>query len=389
MLPVRWESVPLGNAALVAFSDRAQRMRSHLENLQALRGIACLMVVLYHLAYWDGLYGANTFFLIPFRWFGFAGVDLFFVLSGFLITSTNIDRFGKPRAIPEYLARRFGRIYPAYWAAMLATAVTVGPLLNWQITSSGWLKDFALLMTVTPYAPPNTVVGQAWTLGYELLFYLVLGVCLLVPPRWAGVGLALWAVAVIAGLFAEKPNDPFLQMVLSPFVLEFLAGCAIAALAYNLKNLPGWHWVVGAATIYALMTATLINSSTTTPYAALMAEPGPRVVVFGLPAAFLVYAAIAAERTGVWYLPVWLRRVGDASYSIYLTHFSVLLVAVWIGTFTSHSRWPHLAWLVISLVACLAFGFAFHFAIERPMNAVVVRLSKRLRWNGQGMQSSP
>src|SRR5688572_474363 len=89
----------------------------HLQNVQALRGAACLMVVVYHLQVWDAAFGNPTPVFREVRRFGFAGVDLFFVLSGFIITATNLRHVGRPAAVPGYLFRRLWRVYPTYWAA--------------------------------------------------------------------------------------------------------------------------------------------------------------------------------------------------------------------------------------------------------------------------------
>ncbi len=351
-------------------------MRFQFNNLQALRGVACLLVLTFHLWSWDNLYGAHTPLLGAIKWFGFAGVDLFFVLSGFLIAYTNADKFGQPAAIPRYFLRRLGRIYPAYWVAMLLTAVGVGLLVEWPITDKDWLNDFARWMTLTPDGSPNRVIWPAWTLGYEVLFYLVFGLLLLLRAKWAGAALATWAVAVIAGSFVAAPEDPFFQMVVNPFVLEFLAGCAIAAVAYRRQHLPGWYWASGIAVVYAPVAAIILHRLIDMPYASIMALPWPRVLAFGPPSALFVYACVAAERAGIARVPGWLRRVGDASYSIYITHSNALIVAVWLGCFIPHSRWPHLAWLLVSFVACLVVGFAFHYAVERPLMNLIKALDR-------------
>src|SRR5438445_4424488 len=98
-------------------------MREQFQNLQALRGIACLLVIWFHLWIDARKFGLETPILREIEWFGFAGVDLFFVLSGFLITSTNFRHLGRAAAAPGFLFRRFWRIYPMFWVAMAFTAI--------------------------------------------------------------------------------------------------------------------------------------------------------------------------------------------------------------------------------------------------------------------------
>ncbi len=94
----------------------AQSERQTLDSIQALRGIAASLVVLYHTAVVERAYGHSSFQpLSPFHFFGAEGVDLFFVISGFIIVWTSFDSFEKPSAIPKYLARRVARIFPLYW----------------------------------------------------------------------------------------------------------------------------------------------------------------------------------------------------------------------------------------------------------------------------------
>ena len=87
-------------------------MREHVQNLHALRGLACLTVVLHHVWCLEDRFGVSTLFVREVRWFGLAGVDVFFALSGFLITATNWKYLGTPAAVPRYLFRRVWRVYP-------------------------------------------------------------------------------------------------------------------------------------------------------------------------------------------------------------------------------------------------------------------------------------
>ena len=108
-------------------------MRTKLDNLQGLRGVACLLVLGVHAGGWESDFGVSREFLRPFRWFGFAGVDLFFVISGFIIAHTQAGSFGNARAIPGYLFRRFWRVYPLFWITMLIAV----PAISAALTESG------------------------------------------------------------------------------------------------------------------------------------------------------------------------------------------------------------------------------------------------------------
>src|SRR5205823_5723232 len=81
---------------------------------------------------------------------------------------------------------------------------------------------------LVPVSVPNALVGPAWTLSYEVMFYLAFGALLLGPPRWAVAALCGWAVVVVLRMAGPEPATLTGQLVVSPFVLEFLGGCGVA-----------------------------------------------------------------------------------------------------------------------------------------------------------------
>ena len=346
-------------------------MPGAIQNVQALRGIACLLVVLFHLQFTDARHAAGTPVLGVFQWFGFAGVDLFFVLSGFIIAHTNRRNLGRPAAVPGYLVRRLWRIYPTYWAAMLAcvaaTTLLVGFPRVWRVPAETWAAWFAL----APVGPYNLVIGQAWTLTYEVMFYLAFGVLMLLPPRLAAAGLIAWGAAAVAAL-ADPTTHPTAWSPVSPFVLEFLAGCLVAHLAGRGVTGGRWAALIGAAA-WAVTGAYLAPVISGSDYLTLIPDHRPRVLVWGVPAALVVYAAVAAEARSNRRPPRWLLTAGDASYSIYLLHFQVMVIAVIYGVRLPHTPVPHALWLAATLAGCVAVGVGFYYAVERPLLNVMRR----------------
>jgi peptidoglycan/LPS O-acetylase OafA/YrhL len=96
-------------------------------------------------------------------------------------------------------------------------------------------------------------------------------------------------------------------------------------------------------------------------------DPRQRVLAFGIPAALLVVGLVARERAGATTLPRWLRPLGDASYSIYLSHVLVFSLVCKLTAGFSHGPLPHLAWLLLLIGSALAGGSAFHLCVERPL----------------------
>ncbi len=349
-------------------------MGQTLHNLQALRGVACLMVVAFHLAGWETEgYGLRTPVVGAFRWFGFAGVDLFFALSGFIIAFTNARHLGRPAAAPGYLARRLWRIYPPLWAAMLLAGLGWAYLLNNPVLTPGWERDWLHWLLLLPGEPNNLYVAPAWTLTYEVMFYLAFAVVIAVPPRLGAGLLAAWAVAVLALAPTWQPGA---AIPTSPYVLEFLGGCLVAWLIR--RGVRGHGRTAALLGVgHAVVAAVIARALTTEDWLTTVAREPVRVLVFGPAAVLIVYGLAAAELTGTYRAPRWLRPVGDASYSIYLIHCAVGWHAVIYGCYLPHNRLPHVGWLVGTFAACVAAGFLLHYTVERPLLNLLKRKKSR------------
>ncbi len=155
--------------------------------IEASRGIAASAVVLYHSArHLDHIYGVPI--LMASLQFGHAGVDLFFVISGFIILYVHYFDIDQPSRISHYASRRFTRLMPTYWVALALTAAM-------SILAHGSLPSIAQSfwsVTLLPSAQP-LILGIAWTLRHEVTFYLIF--CILLLNRTIGLfAFAIWFV---------------------------------------------------------------------------------------------------------------------------------------------------------------------------------------------------
>jgi peptidoglycan/LPS O-acetylase OafA/YrhL len=345
-------------------------MHRRFENLQVLRAVAALLIVGFHVAEWESHYGVRTPVVRGLRWYGGLGIDLFFALSGFIITRAHIEQLGRPRAAPRYLARRVWRIFPTYWVMMLAAAALGSAVLATPVFAPAWEARWLYWLTLQPGGPPNAFIPPAWSLVYEMAFYVVFAGLFLVPRRVGFALLALWGAAIVATSAAGwKAANSYPALLLSPLILEFLFGCAAAVLVVRGCTRGGRAAVVAGVTGCAagvLGIHVVTNGSGIFPLL-------PRMLWFGPCCALIVYGLAAAELRGRVFAPRLLRATGDASYSIYLFHFPVGPCAVAYGCLMSHSRLPHLGWLMATAVVCVAGGFLLHYAVERPL----LRLAKR------------
>jgi peptidoglycan/LPS O-acetylase OafA/YrhL len=301
------------------------------------------------------------------QFFGYAGVDLFFVLSGFIITWAHVDRLGHPRALLGYAARRLWRIYPAYWVCWLGATLPrllrpgAAPSLNETVTCLFlWPQAGGDLFPQASLQAANVPIPQSWTLVYELLFYLLFACFFLLPRRFFLPLLAGWFLATACaasfglGFLAALP--------LQPLVLEFLLGCFAALALHRQVRIPAAACLVLGALWFAV--GAWLHSAGLTPGPL---DPRQRVLAFGVPAALLVLGSGARERAGCATLPRWLRPLGDASYSIYLTHVVVLSTVCKLTAGPGPRLLPHLAWLGLLITAALVAGWIFHLLIERPL----------------------
>src|SRR5687768_17002175 len=148
-------------------------MGGKLGNLQALRGLACLYVVLHHAGLWEKhvTYAPKPFFRV-FIYTGYAGVDLFFVISGFILTWINWNHLGNPRRLPGHLFKRAWRVYPLMWLGWLAMLGCFLGITDRTLAHlAPELPHSLLLIPPAPGGTVYTVLPVAWTLAYEVMFY--------------------------------------------------------------------------------------------------------------------------------------------------------------------------------------------------------------------------
>lgn len=358
-----------------ALEDRAYPQRTKLDSLQLLRAAAALLVLLYHLVTvsafgWITPGGTPSLPLGYFATIGFAGVDLFFVISGVVMVLTCDDRFGQPGASAEFLVRRALRVYPLYWlatAAVLAICWFAPSLAaREKFDAAGIAKSLALWPQAT-----FPVVAVGWTLVCEMYFYVVFAVMLLLPRRFLPLLLACWAVATIAFAaawdLAHLPLTGHDRLLIpppaSPLALEFIAGCAIGYAARRIR-LRGSTVALPCGLVLLFIVGGIVGL--TSPAEAQFGAP--RLLIFGVAAATIVYGLVARDLASSIHAPRWLVFWGDASYSTYLTHVYVLAAVA-----AAISRWnlspPTSRWAAtaIALTACAAVAALCHLAIERPL----------------------
>jgi peptidoglycan/LPS O-acetylase OafA/YrhL len=336
-----------------------------LDGVQFGRGVAACLVALYHggrMLMLPQYVGHGTWVKSLFT-FGNAGVDFFFVLSGFIIFHVHRRDIGHPGRVGHYLWRRVTRIYPMYW---VVTALVILMLLlkrDWATLAPGHVVTSLLML---PY-PVEPLLGVGWTLTHEVLFYAVFAVLIL--SRRIGMLLVLAWLGLTAVALAAPSGLILVQFLADPFHLEFLFG-ALAALAFSRSRsrLAGRVALIGVALFLA--TGALVDLGRLTGN-----EPLCRIL-FGGASALVLYGVSVSEREGWLRIPRWAAFLGAASYSIYLVHtlFIGFAARILFKIPLAHDL-PNLSTLLAVGVAIAAGCLAYRL-VEWPLQNAVRRAER-------------
>ncbi|NLX18934.1 MAG: acyltransferase [Desulfobulbus sp.] len=344
-----------------------------LQSIQMLRGFGALGVVLFHCLAIEGKYFGDVRILPKLFVLGQTGVDLFFVISGFVMVIATGGRHGVPLETRRFLWGRLTRIYPVYWFYF---ALTTGAFLirsEWVNASQGHQADFLTSFFLLPtHHLPLVIV--AWSLIHELWFYLVFAGLIIFSERMLPVLLFMWAVVVLLAdlILTGVSLPPFMQIVLHPYTLEFIIGGFSALAVRKISRVLTRSEFIAALLLLVCGLAVAARFST-------FSEPNMlRAVYFGILYGFTLIVAVVAERSGRLRVPSLFLAIGNSSYTIYLSHLLVIsaIGRIWSLWFTA---WIHpltnAVIFLVMLVAVTVYGWFAYRLIELPL----LRLSRRLR----------
>ncbi len=338
-------------------------------SIQHLRGVAAIMVVAFHsLGPAHGIDSPN--------WAekaGASGIDIFFVVSGFIIFASQAPSDGQAAGLwpkvrlqraAAFLWRRLLRIAPLYWLAtfaLIALHLVAHMDASLSLDPVHILKSLAFIPHFDPGAPAEIepVLIPGWTLSYELFFYSLFALALAAAPARLALLLSLCLIGLTAAGPILHPHGAIGRSYTDPRLLEFLVG-VLFGLA--VRKRPALFPAVGAIALVigllALWSTDLLPAFWRGPAA------------WGPLAALVVWGALCLDvRDRAPQLP-WLRRLGDASYSVYLTHDITLSFVreAWRRAIPpTPSLLVFAVFLAICVCASAAVGVGVYLAIERPM----------------------
>jgi len=337
-----------------------------LHNLHLLRAVAALAVVYFHTTSEAGLNLSGI---------GSHGVDVFFVISGFIIPYVEAQSAG------AFLIRRIIRIVPFYWAATLAlfaAALIVPHILH----STG--ADFTQLLCSLFFIPfessdggvlPTLILG--WSLNYEMYFYVMFALALAVAPKRAPLACSVGVLTILAVVDLSGSTHPSATFYGRPLVVEFLYGVCAYYLFRLAERRAGWF--ARRPRLRKWLWFVVLNATLTLGIEESHGGFGwPRFVAAGLPAFALVLAAVLLERlygVSARFRPVLL--MGESSYILYLIHpyviYGVLRTMRWES---ANLSWPATIVLIVGLLLLSALAaIAIHVWFEKP---VITALRQRV-----------
>jgi len=326
--------------------------------IQALRAVAALLVVVYHaFEMWElritrGAAGPS--------WTnGAAGVDIFFVISGFVMVVSSQRLPARARAGLIFFRHRIVRIVPLYWLLTTLKLALVFFFADLALRSTLDVdyvaRSYLFLPLVDSAGHFRPLLPIGWTLTYEFLFYLLFALALGLRVDALRVLIPAFAVIVVLAL-VRSDGWPAWTILFSTIVLEFLFGVTLGKATLRGRAMP----------------PSLASGALLVGFALILVIPegheNVRVLAWGLPAFAIVAGAVALEKRIAAILPRWLLALGDASYSIYLVH-GFVLPAVGLGIVALH--WETTAAEAVTVTACLvagsAAGWIVYVLVERPM----------------------
>ena len=332
-------------------------------SIQVLRGLAAVAVVLFHVSIWENKKLGVQLMPGCFQ-LGDVGVDLFFVISGFIMVYIQPARISSGKDYARFLIHRFSRVFPPYWLVLLVLLPIwlKAPQLfnNYQHNHVDLVRSVLLLPQ--DYMP---LLSVGWTLIHEVYFYFAVSVALLFGARGRWVYGTVWFATVIAVFWffdgRGLEQSRVLQVVFSPFSLTFLLGYFVGLLQQRLRAAPV---VLG----FGLLTCAAVVWLWAAPRVANGVYPDnnslARFLALGLPCSLAVASAIVLER----HLPAFMLKLqwlGDRSYAIYLVHLPLVSGIYGVAArYHINSSWMVVGIAVMCVTGCLATASLFHDYLE-------------------------
>lgn len=334
-------------------------------NVQVLRGIAATLVVWVHT---QDLIVSDI--LPPWsRSFGYGGVDLFFVISGFIMVRTTQNKDVHPLT---FCRKRLIRVAPLYYCATLL-------VVTMSLTAPELLKstqpEFTQTVKSLLFVPFEKTPGRiypiyylGWTLNYEMFFYALFAASLFLPKRIRLAAVVVVIVSLVAaGSFIGRVSDYGVAAYFytRPILLDFVLGVLVAVHFNGAPHAPTplkwWICIISGAAwlIFGGQVLTFGNTA--------FAPPTDTFLRFGIPAGLIVAGAVGLEKAQTRLGNSLMGSSGDASYSLYLSHYFFVGAVIAIAAWLELGDGGRAVLAAFTMAAAIVVGFAVYHLLERPL----------------------
>jgi exopolysaccharide production protein ExoZ len=359
---------------------------SKLTNIQIMRALAALSVIVYH----TGIETRSVCEAIrntcaPPFWDASYGVELFFMISGFIMIVTSWDQFGSPKSAIDFMHRRIARIVPLYWFVTTLAVVGVffapSMLKGQELDASYAVASYLFWPVERGNGLIRPIANLGWTLNLEMFFYVIFAVALLLG-RLKGLVLATctllaFTVPQMLGVFAKGGAFPSVPLNFwgDPIILNFIFGMLIGVV-YQRGCRHDWPTVITFALVSLI--ALLLNYNSYFGNLGIFPENHPLMrIVTSLPSGFLFAGAALGPQLDVRNLLIRIGMLmGDASYSLYLIHPFMLRALSKIWPKIEGTALPEWTFIPVCIMAAIASGLALYYVFERPVTQYLTNIHR-------------
>ncbi|WHH57420.1 acyltransferase [Petroclostridium sp. X23] len=338
-------------------------MRNRINTLQFLRAFLAVYILLFHVILeLNNQYKSQYVLLSRIIANGYTAIDLFFILSGFVIFYNYSHKIGDIKGARNFLIKRILRIYPLYWIVTLLTVVTLFGLYKVKLWENKELLFKSLLLIPQNGYP---IVAPAWTLSYIVFFYIIFSLVMFKPKVFIPM-VSCWLLAIVLNLFEiislSKYNNYLVSFLFSWMFLEFFMGCLVAYIVQKFHIKYETYFLLVGMFLYGFSCGFNFEIH--------------RLLSIAAPVSLVILGLVLVEMKYEIVTPKLICFLGDASYSIYIMHYLVT-VNILIGV-TKVNQLEKVIDYNLILLIILSLGvivsILYYLFVEKPLVKVLDKI---------------